>query len=61
MDNLKWKATVLEAEKLSKLLDCKDLQHSFDRQKSQITQLEADNLRLKDETRRLQHETTLYG
>lgn len=55
-DNLKWKATVLEAEKLSKALDVKDMQGAMERQKALVQSLESDTQRLSEQCKKLQQE-----
>ena len=46
LDNYKWRVTVLEAEKLGMVLDCRELQNGLERTKAQLNFAEGETQRL---------------
>ena len=46
LDNYKWRVTVLEAEKLGMVLDCRELQNGLERTKGQLNFAEGETQRL---------------
>ena len=61
IDNYKWRVTVLEAEKLAKVLDCRDLQSGLERARAYLSVSEGETQRLQEDLRRMHQQQVLFG
>jgi len=61
VESQKWRATLLEAEKLQKQLDVRDLQVQAERLREAVAIAERDNARMQAELKRASEEQRLNG